>query len=134
MKNYEKIVAYQVNRSDQKYKNVITAVKKLKKSKHALTIQNIANEANVSRQYIYGNEKLMEIINTAKETSVIRTPVKTLRYQIDILTKENEILRNRIEKKEKELEQQKKHATIIENELKKLRDENKKLAQIIYEQ
>ena len=49
---------------------------KIKKSKNALTIQNIANEANVSRQYIYGNEKLMERIADRNGLHTLETAEK----------------------------------------------------------
>lgn len=75
-KNTERIVQLAHEKANIKLKLVIDAIDRLKSQNVDITFTRIANEANVSRNYLYKNKELRQIIDSLRKSSMKTTQPK----------------------------------------------------------
>lgn len=109
-KNTSAMTDYNKERSHKKEQAVIDAINKLKKKEDLFSLSEICKEAGCSRQYIYKNPTLLELVNKYRNVDTkkkVQTKdskdvlILSLRAEITTLKKEISSLKNNENYKEK---------------------------------
>lgn len=120
--NTKGIEEHAKRKSQEARKSVDEAIKKLIKNKEKINFNTVAEQAGVTKPFLYGDEQIRSRIETLREQQKGVKSAKSVKRNMTDASKDGmiEILKNRI----KELESQNK----------RLEEENKKYRGEIYDQ
>lgn len=100
MKKTEAMINVVKEKAEKKEKHVLKIIEQMRKRGDKISIYSVAKEAEVSRNYLYNNEFLFEIINNERssetkkrEESSSETVINALKMKVTKLEREISILK-----------------------------------------
>lgn len=97
VKNYDKVVELAKQKSEQREKEVLTAIKKMKENNEKISFYGVQKRTGASRSFLYGNETLRAKIEAERAVGEGRKKtdnskdviIKTLKMEIERLKSES---------------------------------------------
>lgn len=96
MKNTDAMIKTVRDMANEKEKHVLKIIEQMKKNEEKISIYSVSGKADVSRNYLYKNERLFNIINEERNRKLVereeestQTIISALKLKISKLEKEN---------------------------------------------